>query len=80
MHPLLLRPSEVLTVMGMKPMHEVCEWCKGPVRVMCQKGTGVCSQQCAKLASKILFDSKEKADKFKGGYSGDDDRHFPPAA
>lgn len=48
-------------------MEEICEWCKGPVQVMCQKGTGVCSQQCARLASNILFDDPEKAAKFRRG-------------
>lgn len=50
---------------------EICEFCKQPVRVMCQKGTGVCSQKCARLASHILFSDKEKAEKFGGGYAGD---------
>lgn len=45
-------------------MEEICEWCKQPVQMMCQKGTGVCSQQCADLASEILFDDPEKAAKF----------------
>lgn len=48
---------------------EICEWCKQPVRIMCQKGTGVCSQRCAKLAADILFDRQAKAEKFGGGYS-----------
>jgi len=51
------------------PTAEICEWCKQPVRLMCQKGTGVCSQQCAKYASKILYSTKEKAEKFGGGYA-----------
>jgi len=51
---------------------EICEWCKEPVRLMVQKGTGVCSQRCAKMASHILFSTKEKAEKFGGGYSGDE--------
>lgn len=52
---------------------EICEWCKGPVLLMCQKGTGVCSQSCAKMASKILYSDSKKAKKFGGGYA-------PPAA
>lgn len=48
----------------------ICEWCKGEIRMMVQKGTGVCSQSCAHYASKILYSSKEKAEKFGGGWSG----------
>lgn len=36
--------------MGLTPLTETCNWCTDPVRVMCQKGTGFCSQQCARLA------------------------------
>jgi hypothetical protein len=50
---------------------EICEWCKEPVRMMCHKGTGVCSQNCARMASHILYDDPEKAKKFGGGYSGE---------
>lgn len=81
---MLMTPSEVRRSMGLTPLSETCEWCKQPILVMCQKGTGVCSQRCAKLASDILFDSKDKAEKFGGGYGGSDktnpDRDFPPAA
>jgi hypothetical protein len=50
---------------------EICEWCKDPVRMMCHKGTGVCSHNCARIASHILYDDPEKAEKFGGGYSGE---------
>lgn len=43
---------------------EICEWCKQPVRMMCQKGTEVCSQACARYAAHILFDDPERAAKF----------------
>lgn len=49
---------------------QICEWCKGEIKVMIQRGTGVCSQSCAYYASKILFSTKEKAEKFGGGFSG----------
>lgn len=49
---------------------DICEWCKGEIKMMVQKGTGVCSQSCANYASHILFSSKEKAEKFGGGFSG----------
>lgn len=52
------------------PDSDICEWCKGEIKMMAQKGTGVCSQNCAKYASHILFNSREKAEKFGGGYSG----------
>lgn len=55
------------------PDDQICEWCKGEIKVMCQKGTGVCSQRCAKMASNILYSTKEKAEKFGGGYSGEND-------
>lgn len=60
--------------LGLPPqIPEICEWCKEPVRIMIQKGSGVCSQRCAKYAASILFAEKEKAEKFGGGYSGDSD-------
>lgn len=46
-------------------MNEICEWCKDPVVMMCQRGTEVCSQLCAKYAAKILFDDEERAKKFR---------------
>lgn len=61
--------EQVRTGLGLAPTSEICEWCKEPVRMMVQKGTGVCSQKCAQLASHILFDSQEKAEKFGGGFS-----------
>lgn len=48
----------------------ICEWCKGEIKMMVQKGTGVCSQNCAELARHILYSSEEKAIKFGGGWSG----------
>jgi hypothetical protein len=51
------------------PTSEICEWCKSPVRMMCQKGTEICSQLCAKYAAKILFDDPERAKKFGGGHA-----------
>lgn len=65
----IVTPNQVRMAAGLRPTSEICEWCKGDVRVMCQKGTGVCSQKCARLASEILFDSKEKAEKFGGGFA-----------
>lgn len=47
---MLLTPNEVRRSMGLTPLTETCNWCTDPVRVMCQKGTGFCSQQCARLA------------------------------
>lgn len=46
---------------------EKCEWCKGPVLMMCQRGTEVCSQLCSNYAAKILFDDPERAVKFRKG-------------
>lgn len=43
---------------------EICEWCKQPVVMMCQIGTGVCSQHCANYAANILYTDPEKAKKF----------------
>jgi hypothetical protein len=67
---ILMTPNQVRSTMGLRPM-EICEWCKDEVKMMVQKGTGVCSQRCAKMASHILFSDKEKAEKFHGGYSGE---------
>lgn len=67
----LVTANQVRMAAGLAPSSEICEWCKGDVRVMCQKGTGVCSQKCAQMASKILFSSQEKAEKFGGGYAPD---------
>lgn len=44
---------------------EICEWCKEAVLMMCQQGTEVCSQLCANMAAKILFDDPERAKKFQ---------------
>lgn len=66
----LVTPNQVRMAAGLSPMSEICEWCKGDVRMMCQKGTEVCSQQCAKMASKILFSDPERAKKFGGGFAG----------
>lgn len=46
-------------------MNEICEWCKDPVLMLCQKGTEVCSQVCARYAAKILFDDEARAKKFR---------------
>lgn len=69
MKHLTMTVQQVRTALGLDPMPEICEWCKKPVRMMVQKGTGVCSQGCARLATNILFETKEKAEKFGGGYA-----------
>lgn len=36
--------------MPKKAKTEKCQICKKPVQVMCQKGTGFCSQKCEKAS------------------------------
>lgn len=51
---------------------EICEWCEREIKMMIQKGTGVCCQECANLASNILFSDPEKAKKFRKKKDGND--------
>ena len=38
--------DEIREALGFRTHIEWCEWCEGPIRVMCFKGTDVCSQHC----------------------------------